>query len=194
MINNKVGIENSNVSILNKPSTINLSKNYTKNEEDFNRNSFNDIVRISEIAEVLEGITITKNHFSEKGIRYIRPKNVVNWDINENCVRVDEEFTNKYEDKLLRTGDILISKIFNCFNCAIVKEEQLPAIASSNILVIRCNKFNGDVLFNSLAFNEGKEMFLKQVKDNRKGDTIKYINKKFVENINVMLGLNLFNA
>lgn len=191
MINNKMEIENSSASILTESSMMNLSNNYMQNEEIFNKNLFNDTVRINEIAEVLEGINITQNHFSEKGIRYIRPKDVVNWNINEFCTRVNEEFAHKYSDRLLRPGDILISKIFNCFNCSIVKEEQLPAIPSNNILVIRCNKFNGDVLFNALAFNEGKELFLKQVGDNRKGSTITYLNKKFVENINVILGFNL---
>lgn len=173
---------------------MSLPKDYNNNEEDFNKNSFSDTIKISEFAEVLEGVTITQNHFSQKGIRYIRPRNVANWNINEDCARVGREFAHKYDDKLLRPGDILISKIFNSFNCAIVKEEQLPAIPSSNILVIRCNKFNGDLLFNSLAFNEGKELFLKQVKNNRKGDKIKYINKKFLENMNVILGFILFNA
>lgn len=180
-------IEKKSVSILSEPSMMDLSNNYIKNEEIFNKNLLNNTVRINEIAEVLEGITITQNHFSEKGIRYIRPRDVINWNVRENGTRVDVEFALKYGDRMLRTGDILISKIFNCFNCSIVKEEQLPAIPSNNILVIRCNKFNSNLLFNSLAFNEGRELFLKQLNDKRKGNGITYINKKFVENINVIL-------
>ena len=91
MINNKMEIKNSNVSILSESSIINLSNNYINSEEIFNNNLLNDTVRISEIAEVLEGVTITRNHFSDAGIRYIRPRNVINWNINEDCARVDRE-------------------------------------------------------------------------------------------------------
>lgn len=144
---------------------------------------------IGEVAEVLEGVSVNPKYFLKdedlvKGaVNYIRPRHIKYWTLNKGNTFISEEFINKYEEKLLRAGDIVVSKIFDGYNCALIKEEYLPAIASNNVLVIRFNKIDPEVAFNTIAFNEGRTMFLKELMEKAKGYDVKYINKKIIKDI-----------
>lgn len=145
--------------------------------------------RIGQMAEVLEGVSVNPKYFLkdedivEGAVNYIRPRHIKYWTLNKGNTFIAQEFINKYEEKLLRAGDIVVSKIFDGYNCALIKEEHLPAMASNNVLIIRFNEINPEVAFNTIAFNEGRTMFLKELMEKAKGYDIKYINKKVIKDI-----------
>ncbi|WP_143152435.1 hypothetical protein [Clostridium cavendishii] len=142
---------------------------------------------IGEVAEVFEGISVNPKYLQTdediKGISYIKPSSIKYWELLKGKYYIKEEFANKYDKKLLKVGDILISKIFDGYNCAIVRDERLKAIASKNVIIIRCTKMNPQILFNAIAFNEGKQIFLKSIKERGRGYDIKYINKEIINGI-----------
>lgn len=190
MINNGIKAVNNEDLILRILDGKSLKDDFKTETNDFIAIDSDDCkFRIGQLAEVLEGVSVNPMHLlkdgavDEKSVNYIKPKHIKYWALNKGNTFISEEFVNKYEEKLLRAGDIVVSKIFDGYNCALIKEEHLPAVASNNVLIIRFSEINPEILFNSIAFNEGRTMFLKELTEKAKGYDIKYINKKIIKDI-----------
>lgn len=156
-------------------------------EEIINLTSTETSFTIGQVADVFDGVSVNPKYLQtyddSKVIRYVKPNSIKYWELLEGQYYIKEEVAYKYDEKLLRVGDIVISKIFDGYNCAIIKDDNLKAVASKNVIIIRCTKMDPQVLFNTIAFNEGKQIFLKSIMEKGKGYDIKYINKNIIKDI-----------
>ena len=91
-------------------------------------------------------------------------------------VFVPEKDVKKYTKQLLQEGDVLLSKNFGQHKIAKVGLDDLPAIASNGLFIIRAYGVPEGYLYEYLTSETGKAIFDKQLSNIERGATVASIN------------------
>lgn len=142
---------------------------------------------LKEIADIIKGVYIKPNQQpSKENYFYLSPVHLKDGKLNiDNATRfIDKSNVSDNQNKyVLKAGDIVISTIFNDLKMYVFKENDPPAIASNNLIIIRSN--NDDYIMSYLQTEEGKRIFSEQAKDLTTGSIIPHINIIDIQNIRI---------
>lgn len=145
-------------------------------------------IKLRELADIHGGAAYAKTQLQRKGSwKFIRPRDIKQGGKLDVHTFISESVAKEKEKSALRVGDILLQNIFNFEKIAIVKEENLPAIASQNLFIIRSKKISPDLLFEHLQSKAIADAFRKQLEDLAHGATIKHVCLRDVGEIPVPL-------
>lgn len=132
--------------------------------------------KLGEIAEVIVGKSVPSYELCESGIPYLRSRDIQNGELKKSDVFVPEKDAAKYAKQLLQEGDVLLSKNFGQHKVAKVGIDDLPAIASNGLFIIRAFDVPDGYLYEYLTSETGKTIFDKQLSNIEKGTTVASIN------------------
>lgn len=157
---------------MNNPNTINEELNKFESR------------RLADIADVAAGMHISKEDYCDSGISVIRSADIQNGQIIKSNLYVPESNAEKYADQLLQEGDILLTRIGGRHEFAQVTEDDIPAVATENLFIIRPYGVTDNYLFCYLTSETGKAIFNKQLSDiEDTGNTLITICRKELENL-----------
>ena len=141
-------------------------------------NKKTDKVDLDEIAEIFKGRTLSKEDKEEVKRNYtpvklvkikdINKDGTLDWD-NSEQLRLSGKNLEKYANKFLQVGDILMPSIGNIERIGIIREippykqQEQKVIPDSNVIVIRVNQeeYSSELLFNLLTGPYGKYLIKK---------------------------------
>ncbi len=127
---------------------------------------------LGEIAEIIAGRSVKNELFSDSGIPYIRGRDLQNGRIQKPERHINSNDASKYSKCLLQEGDILLTKNFGQNKLAFVSEDDLPAIASNGLIIIRAYDIPEKYLYDYFTSKTGNEIFNMQLSRITKGATI----------------------
>jgi hypothetical protein len=134
------------------------------------------VLKFKEIAEVFSGAPYRSNVFSETGkINFYRPRDIVDNELILASARVSEEFLESNSKYSLKEGDILLQNVFDFNKMTLVEKENLPALASNNLFVIRSKRIDPKFLFNYLQSETILQELQSKLESSSTGATIKRI-------------------
>ena len=142
-------------------------------------------VRLEDVADIILGKSAQQDDFGERGFFYIRPRDIQGDEIINPDIYVKEATAEKYAKQLLQEGDILVSKNFGQRKIAMVGLDNLPAMASSGLFIVRPSGISEKYLFQYLSSNTGRKIFDKQLNCIERGVYIRSINLKDFKDIKV---------
>lgn len=147
-----------------------------------------DTVKLSDIADLFKGVHIKKEDRVDSSDWYY----LLGRDIKENSLKtpttcIKNDIAEKYIQKLIMPGDIVLFTHFDTPKIAVVKPDFPNTIASNMITVLRPKKVHSKYLYRFLSSNTGKEIMMKQLSRISKGSVIKYVNLKDLSNLEIPL-------
>lgn len=134
--------------------------------------------KLGEIAEVTIGKSVPRHEWCDSGIPYLRGRDLQNGEITKSDVFISEKEVEKYAKQLLQEGDILLSKNFGQHKIAKVRIDDLPAIASNGLFIIRAYGVPEGYLYEYLTSETGKAIFDKQLSNIENRSSVASINLK----------------
>lgn len=140
---------------------------------------------LQDIADIINGKNAGREHLSDVGIPYLRGRNIQDGKIVNINDFIKKEVAEEYAKQLLEEGDILLQKQFGYHKIAQVAADDLPAIASRGLFIIRAYGVPKSYLFQYLTSETGKEIFDKQLTSIEKGATIVSIGLKDLRDLRV---------
>lgn len=142
---------------------------------------------LQELAEIIKGRMIPADTLKELGdFLYLKPVHIQKEGLKtESALKYisKEDLTEKDYRYILQPGDIVISTIFNDLKMYVYHTGDVPAIASSNLAIIRSSK--QDYILSYLQTDEGKRIFKTQAEDLRKGITVPHLGIKDLASIKI---------
>jgi len=132
--------------------------------------------KLGEIAEVIVGKSVPRYELCDSGIPYLRGRDIQNGHLKQSDVFVSEKDVKKYAKQLLQEGDVLLSKNFGQHKVAKVGIDDLPAVASNGLFIIRAYGVPEGYLYEYLTSETGKAIFDKQLSNIERGVTVASIN------------------
>ena len=138
-----------------------------------------------EIADIIAGKGARLEEFAPKGIPYLRARNLLEDKIKPAEIFIKEELAVKFAKQLLQVGDMLLSKNFGEHRLSVVTENDIPAIASNSLFIIRAITVPVGYLYQYFTSETGKAVFKSQLDRIVKGATIPSINLSDLKNIRV---------
>ena len=127
---------------------------------------------LAEVATVIAGKGARRDEYSDVGIPYLRARDIKNGKIQEAEVYIAQENVVTFSRQLIQEGDILLTKNFGQNKLALVTENDLPAIASNALFIIRPFEVSEGYLYRYLTSETGNAIFNKQINRIQKGITI----------------------
>ena len=140
---------------------------------------------LQEIADIILGKSVSRWELSEKGIPYLRQRDIKNGVIVKPDKYVTEDAAEKYAKQLLQEGDILLTKNFRQHKVARVTSDDLPAIASNSLFIIRVFGVPDEYLYEYFTSKTGKAILDKQLSSIERDPVIASINKKDLQELRV---------
>lgn len=134
--------------------------------------SGSDVKELGEIATVILGKAARREEYSDKGIPYLRARDIKDGKVHTAEVYISSESVRAYSRQLLQEGDILLTKNFGQNKLAIVTNNDIPAIASNMLFIIRPFNISEGYLYKYLTSKTGQELFNKQINRIKKGVTV----------------------
>lgn len=125
--------------------------------------------RLEELAEIIPGKTARSNDYRENGIPYLRSRDIQNGTIVTGAVCLEPKMAGKFSRQLIQEGDILLTRFFGQRKLAVVAEDNLPAIASGALFIIRPFGVSEHYLYRYLTSKTGNAVFDLQLKGIEKG-------------------------
>lgn len=114
-----------------------------------------------------------RNEYADTGIPYLRARDIQNGKIQKvDVLYIAQENVMAFSRQLLQEGDILLTKNFGQNKLALVTEDDIPAIASNALFIIRPIEISEGYLYRYLASETGNQTFNKQINRIQKGMTI----------------------
>ena len=127
---------------------------------------------LKEIADIILGKNVSRWELGEMGIPYLRQRDIQNGVIIKPDTCVMESAVEKYAKQLLQVGDILLTKNFGQHKVARVTSDNLPAIASNSLFIIRAFGVPEEYLYEYFTSNTGKAILDKQLSSIERGATV----------------------
>lgn len=118
---------------------------------------------LGEIAELIIGKAAKKEQFSDNGISYLRGRDLQNGKIMKPELYINADELSSFANCILQEGDILLTKNFGQNKLAFVTENDLPAIASNGLIIIRAYDVSEKYLYSYFTSQTGNEVFNKQL-------------------------------
>lgn len=147
---------------------------------------------LKDLANIILGTNYSTKELSKKGKwKFFRPRDIKQNGFLETKTFISEDFVKKKQKSSLKKGDILLQNIFNFNKMAIVREQDLPALASNNLFIIRSKIISPDVLFEFLQSKAIAETFRRQLENVSHGAVIRRISLKDVKQIPVPLPFSM---
>ena len=140
---------------------------------------------LKDIADIILGKSGSRDDFGEEGIPYLRVRNIKQGVICEPDSYIVETAGKKYAKQLVQEGDILLSKNFGQHKVAKVTIDNVPAIVSNGLFIIRSFGVPEDYLFQYFTSETGKAILDKQLTSIEHGVTVASINKADLEELKV---------
>ncbi len=134
--------------------------------------SGSDVKELGEIATIIAGKGAGREEYSDKGIPYLRARDIKEGKVLTPEAYISPDNVEAYSRQLLQEGDILLTKNFGQNKLALVTENDLPAIASNMLFIIRPFEVSEGYLYKYLTSNTGQEIFNKQINRIQKGVTV----------------------
>lgn len=141
--------------------------------------------KLQEIAEIINGKNVKNEHLADKGIAYLRGRNLQNGKIVDVNDFVRADVAGEYAKQLLEEGDILLQKQFGYHKMVRVTADDLPAIASSSLFIIRAFGVPESYLYQYVTSETGKTIFNKQLSSIERGAVIRSIALKDLKELRV---------
>ena len=136
--------------------------------------------KLEEIADIIPGRSPARWEINEfEGIPLLSIRSIKNGEIVKCTKFVNEDAVSNYSRQLLEEGDILISRTFGQNKICVVKEKDLPAIASEFLIIVRPLNITDINLYDYLSSNAGEVIFKKQLTDIATGSTVQKITHLF---------------
>lgn len=134
--------------------------------------SNNEAKELGEIATIIAGKCAKQEDFAESGIPYLRARDIQDSRIISPDKYIGVENINKFSKQLVQEGDILLTKNFGQNKLSLVTENDIPAIVSNGLFVIRPFDVTERYLYKYLTSKTGNEVFNKQINRIQQGVTI----------------------
>lgn len=132
--------------------------------------------KLEDIADIIYGRGPGRWETNENdGIPVISIGSIKNGEIVKCTKFVNTDIANNYSKLLLEEGDILVSRIYGQNKICVVKESDLPAIASGFLIIVRPLKVATINIYEYLSSSAGQSIFQKQLSDISTGSCIKNI-------------------
>lgn len=132
--------------------------------------------KLDDIADIIYGSGPRRWETNEnEGIPVISIGSIQNGEIVKCTKFVNTDVANRYSKLLLEEGDILVSRIYGQNKICVVKESDLPAIASGFLIIVRPLKVATINIYEYLSSSAGQSIFQKQLSDISTGSCIKNI-------------------
>lgn len=121
--------------------------------------------KLEDIAEIIPGANPVFSDYSEEGfgIPLLSSGSIKDGKIVKCTKFIKEENYKKFSRQLLQSGDILLTKLFGQNKICIVDDDNLPAIASNFLYIIRPLGLSDFNIYEYLSNNAGKLLFSKQL-------------------------------
>ena len=128
--------------------------------------------RLEELAEIIPGKSARSYDYRDSGIPYLRARDIQKGVIVTASVCLEPAMATEFSRQLLQEGDILLTKHFGQRKLALVSEENLPAIASEALFIIRPFGISERYLYRYLISKTGNAVFNAQLKRIERGTTV----------------------
>ncbi len=132
--------------------------------------------KLGDIAEIINGAKTNRSDLVNNGIPYLKSGCLKNGRIIPDGICVNETDCEQFAKQLLQEGDILVTKYFGQNKIAFVTEDDLPAIASDQLAIIRPHSVSDFNLYKYLSSESGKVIFGQQLTAASRGSTISSLN------------------
>ena len=114
---------------------------------------------LGEVATVIAGKGAKRNEYADTGIPYLRARDIQNGKIQKvDVLYIAQENVMAFSRQLLQEGDILLTKNFGQNKLALVTEDDIPAIASNALFIIRPIEISEGYLYRYLASETGNQI------------------------------------
>ena len=154
-----------------------------------------EVKELQDVAEVILGKRAPDEHFIQEGIAFLRGRDIKDGKITKPELYVSTASAENYSRQLLQEGDILFTKNFGQNKIALVTEDDLPAIASDMLYIIRPFEVSEMYLYRYLTSKTGNEIFNKQINRIKKGVTISSVALADLKHVKVpVLDENIMQA
>lgn len=149
-------------------------------------------IRLKDLAEIKVGAPYISSQLLKEGVwKFVRPRDIQkNGTLKVNTF-LSEDVAQKKTRSALRVGDIVLQNIFDFGKMAMVRDEDLPAIASQNLFIIRSKFIPPDILFEYLQSEAIAAAFRSQLGELAQGTVIKHISLRDVAEIPVPLPFSM---
>jgi len=145
-------------------------------------------VKLKELANVFIGANYNSDELLNEGKwKFIRPRDIKEGLVVKVKTFASDKLIEKNRKKTLKVGDIVLQNAFNFGKMAIIQEKDLPAMASTNLFVIRSTTITPKFLFDHLQSKVVAAAFRKQLEDLAHGTPIRHISLRDVREILVPL-------
>lgn len=125
--------------------------------------------RLEEIADVIGGKSANSTDYLSQGIPYLRARDIQQGVIVKPDVYLPPSLASQFSKQLLQEGDILLTKHFGQRKLALVTSNNLPAIASEALFIIRPFGVSENYLFRYLTSKTGNAVFNEQLRKLERG-------------------------
>lgn len=126
---------------------------------------------LEELAEIIPGKRARSYDYRETGISYLRARDIQEGVITTS-VYLEPAITVEFSRQLIQEGDILLSKHLGLRKLALVSRDNLPAIASESLYILRPFDVSERYLYQYLTSKTGNAVFSAQLKKIEKGAVI----------------------
>ena len=127
---------------------------------------------LKELAEIIPGKAARSDIWQDDGIPYLRARDIQKGTIQKASICLPFESAMTFSKQLLQDGDILLTRNFGQRKLALVTEEDLPAIASNALYIIRPFAVSEGYLYRYLTSDTGNAVFNTQLKRLEKGTVV----------------------
>ena len=119
---------------------------------------------LEELAEIIPGKGARSSDYRENGIPYLRARDIQKGDIVTGAVCLESKMVAGFSRQLIQEGDILLTKLFGQRKLALVTADDLPAIVSNGLYIIRPFGVSERYLYRYLTSKTGNAIFNLQLK------------------------------
>lgn len=140
---------------------------------------------LEELAEIIPGKSAWSYDYRDNGIPYLRSRDIQKGRIVSASVCLEPEKAVEFSRQLLQEGDILLTKHFGQRKLALVTVNDLPAIASEALYIIRPFGISEKYLYRYLTSNTGNVVFNEQLKRIETGSIVASISLSNLKQIRV---------
>ena len=140
---------------------------------------------LKDVADIILGKGAGSWELGEEGIPYLRQRDIQKGVIVKADKYVAESAVEKYAKQLLQEGDILLTKNFGQHKIAKVSSDNLPAIASNSLFIIRAFGVPDNYLYEYFTSNTGKAILDRQLSSIEQGSIVPSIRKSDLQELKV---------